>query len=202
MEPDEILELAQHLLGGAHLARPRVPRVLGENQRSGLRLVRVVRQPVDTDGEDRCARTQRNRCGAQRNWREAPEKRHGYPVPTISRSIAVTTISSSRSACRTLRMPPMSSVRTLIPSRARVSRYHSNISRGSSSSAKKLTGVIVADQIADTTSYEPMWHEMTSTPLPRARACSRYSIPCTFSQGRMVSTEVLGSIIRSAYALA
>src|SRR5882672_9446244 len=99
-------------------------------------------------------------------------------------------------------MPPTSSVRTLMPRRALVSRYHSNKARGSSSSAKKLTGESVADQMAETTSYEPMWHDTASTPLPRALASSRYSMPLTFSSGRMVSTFVRGSIIRSAYALA
>ena len=102
-----------------------------------------------------------------------PKKGIIWPVPVISRSIAVITISCSRRACSTLRMPPWSSVRTLIPSLARVSRYHSNSARGSSSSAKKLTGDSVAAQIADTTSYEPMWQETTSTPLPTARASSR-----------------------------
>src|SRR5438445_6383944 len=91
-----------------------------------------------------------------------------------------------------------------MPRRARVSRYHSNRARGSSSSANRLTGARVADQIADTTSYEPMWHETTITPLPTARACSRYSrsLASRCRSGRIASTFMLGSIIRSAYALA
>src|SRR5579872_2028615 len=89
-----------------------------------------------------------------------------------------------------------------MPRRALVSRYHSNRARGSSSSAKKLTGASVADQIAAHTSYEPMWHETTSTPLPSFRTSSMYSQPSTFKSGRSVSTLVRGSIMRSAYAFA
>ena len=74
----------------------------------------------------------------------------------MSRSIAVITISFSCKACVTLRIPLTVSVRTLMPRRARVSRYHSNRALGSSSSAKKLTGDSVAAQIAATISYEPM----------------------------------------------
>ena len=74
----------------------------------------------------------------------------------MSRSIAVITISLSWSAWVTLRKPARSRGSTLIPSRARVSRYHSYRALGSSSSAKKVTGASVADQIAATTSYDPM----------------------------------------------
>ena len=131
-----------------------------------------------------------------------PKKGIRYPLPMMSRSIAVITISCSRSASSTLRMPPWSRVSTLMPSRARVSRYHSKSGRGSTSSAKKLTGASVADQIAATTSYEPMWHETTSAPLPMARACSRCSQPSTLSSFLIVSTRAFGSCIRSAYAFA
>ena len=85
-----------------------------------------------------------------------------------------------------------------MPRRARVSRYHSKSARGSTSSANRLTGARVADQIADTISYEPMWQETTSTPLPSGRASSRFSSPVTFRRARMASTLILGSIIRSA----
>ena len=85
-----------------------------------------------------------------------------------------------------------------MPSRALVSRYHSKSVLGSSSSAKKLTGASVADQIAATSSYEPMWHDTSSAPLPTARASSRYSQPSTLSRDRMASTRALGSCIRSA----
>ena len=83
-----------------------------------------------------------------------------------------------------------------------MSRYHSNSARGSSSSAKKLTGANVADQIAATTSYEPMWHDTTSAPFPSARASSTYSHPVTFRSERIDSTLAVGSCIRSAYAFA
>src|SRR5207245_6428678 len=88
--------------------------------------------------------------------------------------------------------------------RARACRYHSNRARGSRSAANWLTGARVADQIAGTSSDEPMWHETTITPLPTARACSRYSrsLASRCRSGRIASTFMLGSIIRSAYALA
>src|SRR6266851_2927412 len=71
-----------------------------------------------------------------------------WPVPVMSRSIAVMTISCSCRAWVTLRRPPRCRGNTLIPRRALVSRYHSKRALGSSSSANRLTGETVADQIA------------------------------------------------------
>src|SRR5258708_19877615 len=74
MAPDEMLELAQHLLRGPDLVRPMVAGVLGEDQWSRLGLVGVVRQPVDTYREDRRPSPQSNRRGAQRNRRQPAEQ--------------------------------------------------------------------------------------------------------------------------------
>src|SRR5260370_21302329 len=70
MAPDEMLELAQHLLRGPDLVGPMVAGVLSEDQCSGLGLVGVVRQPVDTYRDNRRPRPPSDRRRTQRNRRE------------------------------------------------------------------------------------------------------------------------------------
>src|SRR5450759_1123770 len=76
MAPDEVLELAQHLLRGPDLVPPWIAGVLCEDQRRALGLVGVVRQPVDANRKDRSTRTQRDGGRPKRNRRKPAEEGH------------------------------------------------------------------------------------------------------------------------------
>src|SRR5450759_589454 len=76
MAPDERFDLAQNLLRRPNLVAHGIPRVLGEDQRSALCLVAVVRKPVYAHREKWGPKTQRDRGGPQGNRRRPAEERH------------------------------------------------------------------------------------------------------------------------------
>src|ERR1700682_3955314 len=76
MLPNERLDLTQQQLGRANLVLLGISSVLGEDQRCGLGLKAVVRQPVDANREKSSAETKSNCCRSQRDRRQPAEKRH------------------------------------------------------------------------------------------------------------------------------